>query len=146
MAPIRILAFSAARAILVAGLLSSCGPDLLAPADSSVTGSWALAGSVPNLSQIRVDMTQGDGGRIEGSWSGITDSGRFGCLKATCEVGGMVRGVNTALQVYLEIVGAGDFTGQLVSPTYLRGSIATPDAVAVELRRELARNPAVRSE
>ena len=102
--------------------LSSCGPDLLQPADSSVTGSWVLTGLIPNLSEIKVEMEQKANGRIEGNWTGVGGSGP-------------VKGLNSTLQVYIEIVGAGDFTGQLVTPTRLRGSITTPDPIAVELTR-----------
>ena len=115
--------------------LSSCGPDLLQPADSSVTGSWVLTGLIPNLSEIKVEMEQKANGLIEGDWSGVAGRAFAGCEREACPVSGPVKGLNSTLQVYIEIVGAGDFTGQLVTPTRLRGSIGTPDPIAVELTR-----------
>ncbi len=122
-------------AISFVAILSSCGPDLLKPADSSVTGSWVLTGLIPNLSEIKVEMDQKANGVIEGNWSGVAGRAFAGCLMEACPVSGPVKGLNSVLQVYIEIIGAGDFTGQLVTPTRLRGSIATPDPIAVELTR-----------
>lgn len=111
--------------IILPFLLVACGPELTEPGKPPVTGRWATADYIPSLTDLTLDLQQTDEGAISGFWSGHTAPGDYGCPKlplSGCRVKVMLNGEHTVLQIRLEILGAGTFTGQIEGDT-MRGHL-----------------------
>jgi len=103
----------------------ACGPELTEPADSNVTGAWMSPDTVDRIYNIRLDLAQDESGAVSGSWSGQADSVNGQCPADTgCAPTNDVTGSNTVLQLHLEILGAGTFTGQVIAADVFRGNFA----------------------
>lgn len=103
----------------------ACGPELTDPADSNVTGAWTSPDTVGGIYNIRLDLVQDESGGVSGSWSGQADSVNGQCPADTgCAPTNDVTGSNTVLQLHLEILGAGSFTGQVIAADAFRGNLA----------------------
>jgi hypothetical protein len=124
---VRDLAFPArwARVILLLLLAIGCGPELDDPSSKNITGHWVSSDTIGALSALTVDVSQTNDGKITGEWSGLFST------RATCPPGigsnptGPVNGRNTALLVHFSLLGAGDFEGQQVGSTTLRGGFVS---------------------
>jgi hypothetical protein len=103
----------------------ACGPELTDPADSNVTGVWTSADTVGGIYNVRLDLAQDESSGVTGRWSGQADSVNGQCPADTgCAPTNDVTGSNTVLQLHLEILGAGTFTGQVVTADAFRGNLA----------------------
>ena len=102
----------------------ACGPELTEPAASSVTGKWASADTVSSVSLIALDLVQAADGKVTGTWKGRAAPGSNSCPAAgpACPVSNVVTGSHTVLELRLDILGAGKFTGQLVGSA-LKGDL-----------------------
>ena len=112
-------------AATVASTGSGCGPPLTEPASSNVSGTWFAAGNSAGLSDVTVTLTQGTDGSISGNYSlTFNPGGPPSCpTSSPCAFSSTVTGANTAFQVFFELKDAGKFTGQLVTPTELKGAM-----------------------
>ncbi|MGZ3573065.1 MAG: hypothetical protein ACXWND_13905, partial [Gemmatimonadaceae bacterium] len=103
--------------------LVACGPPLSEPSSHDISGRWVTSAVIGPLTQIQIDITQNADGTLEGQWSGKTSSPDAPCPP---ELGssptGPVNGTNTVLEIRFEVLGAGDFQGQLADDQTLRGS------------------------
>jgi hypothetical protein len=74
------------------------------------------------VSKISMDIVQNSDGTVTGNWSGTT-------VPAACPPelnatpAGPVNGTNTVLDVRLALAGVGDFSGQLIDRSSLKGSL-----------------------
>ena len=109
---------------LLVAIVQSCGPALSEPNHQSISGHWTSTDAVGPVSNIALVITQSADGTIEGSWSA-----KFFPPTAKCPTGlnanatGPVNGTNTVLDVHLALLGVGDFRGQLIGQTTLKGGI-----------------------
>lgn len=125
--PVRDLTFPArwVQMILLSLLAVACGPELDAPSSKNITGHWVSSDIIGALSALTVDVTQTADGKITGEWSGLFST------RATCPPGigsnptGPVNGFNTALLVRFSMLGAGDFEGQQVDSSTMRGGFVS---------------------
>lgn len=103
----------------------ACGPELTDPADSNVTGAWTSPDTVGGIYNIRLDLTQEASGGVSGSWSGLGVQVDGQCpADVGCTPANDVTGSNTVLQLHLEVLGAGTFTGQVIAADAFRGNLA----------------------
>ena len=124
------VATTAMRTVWVAACataLFACGPELTDPADSNVTGAWTSPDTVGGIYNIRLDLTQDESGGVSGSWTGLGVQVDGQCPADTgCAPANNVTGSNTVLQLHLEVLGAGSFTGQVIAADAFRGNLARP--------------------
>jgi hypothetical protein len=125
--------FSVSRALGVAAVALatatvSCGPPLTDPATSNVSGTWFAAGPAAGFTNITVNLTQGSDGTISGTYSATSDPALQLCTTpGPCAVFGPVSGANTVFQVFFKLLGAGDFSGQLIDANELKGAMNRTD-------------------
>lgn len=117
---------SVAAALLFAGALAgtpACGRLPTDPSRSDLSGNWNSFDRDLYITNIQLRMIQPVPGRVEGRW---TAQGRVdgNCPPVVpCGDSGILRGRNEVSQVVLEILGAGDFVGELVKQDTLKGII-----------------------
>jgi hypothetical protein len=104
-------------------LAMGCSKDANAPdANTSVTGHWISSDTVEVITGFDVHIVQNDVGNISGNWVGKTKITNGRCdPNLGCSPTNGVFGGNVNLRVDLEILGAGSFTGQLVTRDELKG-------------------------
>ena len=120
-------------AICAALTASFCGPDLTDPGSVNVSGRWFAAGPAAGLSNITLTLNQDAAGNIDGMFSATGTAGEQSCpATGACALADTVRGANTVLQVNLILNKAGAFTGQLITPTVLRGALTQNVSEAIE--------------
>jgi hypothetical protein len=95
-------------------LFSACGPEPTEPAKTSLAGTWSSNANLFGLSNMRMTMVQEPKGIVSGGWTAT----RMG---VACAAFGDVIGRNLVAHVQIELVGAGQFEGNLVKPETLRG-------------------------
>lgn len=101
-----------------------CGPELNEPASSNVTGSWVSPDTARGATDFKLELTQTADGEITGFWSGHGIPVNGGCPPILgCEPNNTVVGSNTVIQVFLDLLGAGGFTGQVEPDGRLRGDL-----------------------
>lgn len=122
--------------------ISACGPELTEPADTDVSGTWTASGPAAGLTNVTAHLTQTPDGAITGTYTATGTQGPQFCPPAPpCSVAGTIAGANTVLQVYFELEHAGNFTGQIIGNSILRGAIERTNLVdAIEF--DLVPNPA----
>src|ERR1700716_35586 len=129
----RVAALSAATLLLSA---SFCGPELTTPGSVDVSGTWFGAGPAAGLSNITLVMTQTPDGHVSGTFTATGTSGPQVCpATGPCTLSSTIFGENTVLQVNLLLKDAGSFTGQVITPTHLRGTMTSTDNAIVEFDR-----------
>ena len=117
-------------------LASFCGPELTTPGSGDVTGTWFSAGPAVGLSNITMTLSQREAGIIKGTFTATGTPGLQTCPSpGPCALADTVRGVNTVLQVNLDLTGAGSFTGQLIAPSKLRGTMSMNLSSLIEFDR-----------
>jgi hypothetical protein len=117
----------AAVALSIATL--SCGPDLNSPASTDLSGTWFAVGPSAGFTNITVNVTQNADGTISGTYTATAAPslglcGPTAVSTAACPVTGTLTGANTVFQVFLAINGVGQFTGQLIGGTTLKGAMS----------------------
>jgi hypothetical protein len=110
----------------------SCGPELNSPASSDVSGTWFAAGPSAGFTNITVNVTQNPDGTISGTYTATADPslglcGSTAVSTAACLQTGTLTGANTVFQVFFAINGVGQFTGQLIGGTTLKGAMSRLD-------------------
>lgn len=104
--------------------LAACGPDLNSPASTSLSGKWKTSDSISFFYNIKMDIAQTPGGDVSGTWNSLFTGGHLSCPEGSiCPASNTVSGRNTVVGVSVEILGIGDFTGQLENGNVLRGDI-----------------------
>lgn len=110
--------------VLAAIVPLGCGPELTDVGNADVTGIWSGKNTVGVITDIRLELVQGEDGSVTGTWSGKATPPASGCPP---ELGSsptnVVTGSSTVTEVRLEILGAGLYAGNLIAPTVMRGSI-----------------------
>jgi hypothetical protein len=113
---------------LVLAAAISCGPELTAPGDTNVSGSWFADGPSAGLTNVTITLTQTEDGTIMGTYSGTGTPGPQFCPPTPpCSISGTIAGSNTVLQVFFELEHAGKFTGQVTEGSTLRGAMQRID-------------------
>jgi hypothetical protein len=129
----RVAALSATLVVLSA---SFCGPELTTPSSVNVSGTWFGAGPAAGLSNITMVLTQAADGYLGGTFTATGTSGPQVCpATGTCTLSSTINGANTVLQVNLVLTDAGTFTGQIVTPTHIRGTMASSYGAIIEFDR-----------
>ena len=126
----------AALAFAIAAI--GCGPDLNAPASSNVSGTWFAPGPAAGFTNITVNLTQTPDGMISGTYTATSDPSLGLCPAGLvpCVVSSTLTGANTVFQVFLQLNGAGQFTGQLLGQTTLKGAMNRIDVTqAIEFTK-----------
>ncbi len=128
-----IVALFAALAPLVA---TACGPELTTPGDSDVSGTWFAAGPAAGMTNITMVLDQTSDGQVTGTFTATGTQGQQVCpTTGPCMISSTINGANTVLQVNLELKDAGTFTGQVITPTKLRGTMTRNENSLVEFDR-----------
>lgn len=108
--------------------LAACGPELNSPASSSLSGKWQTADAVSFFFNIKMDIAQTPAGDITGGWTSLLAGGFLSCPETqVCSAANTVSGRNTVLAINMEILGMGNFSGQLEPDGSLRGDISRFD-------------------
>jgi hypothetical protein len=129
----RVAALSAALLVLTA---SSCGPELTTPGSVDVSGTWFGAGPAAGLSNITMVLTQTSDAHVSGTFAATGTPGPQVCpATGPCKLSSTINGENTVLQVNLVLQSAGTFTGQIITPTHLRGTMTSIGNALIEFDR-----------
>ena len=127
------LGMCAAVAVLSAAL---CGPELNAPGSGDVSGTWTAPGPAAGMTDITLALVQTPDGVIAGNFTATGSPNLQVCPQTgPCLLSSTVEGVNTVLQVNLELRDAGTFTGQLVAADRLRGTMTRIENTIIEFNR-----------
>lgn len=131
--------FSFIRVALIgitAGSILACGPELNTPGSGDVSGTWTAPGPAGGLTDITLVLQQAGDGTVTGTFQATGTPSLQKCPSTgACALASTVEGVNTVLQVNLELVGAGSFTGQLITSTRLRGTMSHTVSGVIEFTR-----------
>jgi hypothetical protein len=104
--------------------LGSCGPALTTPSSTNITGTWVSPGPAAGLTNVTVVLTQSSDGTVSGTYTATgTPNVQFCPATGPCAISGTLSGVNTVFQVFLDLANAGQFTGQLITGTELKGAM-----------------------
>ena len=124
-------------ALLIACIgLSGCGPELTTPGRTNVSGTWFAAGPAAGMTNITMVLAQAADGHVTGTFTATGTQGLQVCpTTGPCSLSSTINGVNTVLQVNLELKDAGTFTGQVITPTALRGAMSRTDISPVSFDR-----------
>src|SRR4051812_27164717 len=107
---------------LVIAVTSGCGPSLTQPSQVNITGRWAARDSIGPLIHVQMDITQKPDGTVTGQWTGDVSPPNPVCPPGLGSSAlGPVSGTNTVLEVHLSLLGAGEFEGQAIDATTLKG-------------------------
>ena len=105
-------------------ILVTCGPPLTEPSSHNISGQWISSDRIGPIYDISMDISQTPAGDVSGKWAGKASPSNAACPGGLgTNPTGPVSGTNKALGLNLAVVGAGDFQGQVISPTALRGSV-----------------------
>jgi hypothetical protein len=111
-------------AALVAAITVSCGPPLTDPGNGDVSGTWFSPGPAAGLTNVSINLTQTQDGTISGTYTATgTPSLQVCPATGSCAITGTVTGANTVFQVFFDLKDAGQFTGQLITATELKGAM-----------------------
>ena len=126
-------------ALLIACIgLSGCGPELTTPGSTNVSGTWFAAGPAAGMSNITMVLVQASDGHVTGTFTATGTQGQQVCpTTGPCTLSSTINGVNTVLQVNLELKDAGTFTGQVITPMELRGTMTRTDNSLISFDRML---------
>jgi len=136
--PHRNLISRPAAFIALATLLgaSACGPELTTPGETDVSGTWFAAGPAAGMTSITMILSQTSDGHVTGTFIATGTQGQQVCpTTGPCLLSSTINGANTVLQVNLELKDAGTFTGQVTTPTTLRGTMTRNENTLVEFNR-----------
>ena len=76
------------------------------------------------MTNITVVLTQTSDGNISGTYTATgTPNVQFCPATGPCAISGTLTGLNTVFQVFLDLANAGQFTGQLITGTELKGAM-----------------------
>jgi len=107
----------------------SCGPELTTPASTDVSGTWFAAGPAAGLTNVTMTLIQNSDGTISGTYTATgTPNLQFCPATGPCAISGTISGVNSVFQVFFELRDAGQFTGQLIDGSTLKGAMNRIDS------------------
>ena len=119
--------------------LSGCGPELTTPGDTNVSGTWFAAGPAAGMTNVTMVLKQTSDGHVTGTFTATGTPGQQACPPVIgigpCTLSSTIDGANTVLQVNLELKDGGTFTGQVIAPTVLRGTMTRNESVLMEFNR-----------
>jgi hypothetical protein len=85
------------------------------------------------MTNMSITLTQAADGSLTGAYTAIGTASLQVCpATAPCTISSTVSGVNTVLQVFINMKDAGIFTGQVIAPGTMKGAmqrVNTIDAV-----------------
>jgi hypothetical protein len=112
------------RPLMLLVVFAACGPPLTQPSSQNISGHWTSTDHIGPVFNLEMVISQTADGTITGTWAGKVSPPHPVCppdLEATSA--GTITGTNTVIGVNLAILGTGDFQGQVIDGTTLRGSI-----------------------
>ena len=113
-----------AVAVIAAGVIA-CGPELIEPGDTDISGPWFSSGPAVGLTDVTINFVQTADGDLQGTFTATGTPGYQVCpATGPCNISGTLEGSNTVLQVYFELQAAGKFTGQVIAGNNLRGAMS----------------------
>jgi hypothetical protein len=107
----------------LAVVFAACGPPLTQPSSLDLSGRWTSTDHIGPVFNLEVVIRQNADGTIVGTWASDVSPPHPACppdLSATSS--GTVSGSNTIIGVQFSLLGVGDFQGQAIDSTALRGS------------------------
>jgi hypothetical protein len=114
------------RSIRLWGLVvvfAACGPPLTEPSAVDLTGRWTSVDHVGPVFNFEMIIHQSSDGTIVGTYSSDVSPPHPPCPPDISDKAvGTVDGNNAIIGVQLSLKGVGDFQGQVVSDSTLRGS------------------------
>ena len=114
------------RACALAVVVSACGPALSEPSPVNLTGRWTSVDHLGALSNLEVIINQTPDGALAGTWSSDVSPPHPPCPPDVSDRGtGTIGGSNTVVAVQFALLGAGDFQGQVIDGTQMRGSLTS---------------------
>ncbi|MCR4332896.1 MAG: hypothetical protein NUV34_09390 [Sulfuricaulis sp.] len=115
--------WAAIAAIVMAAL--ACGPELTTPSSTNISGTWTSSDIAAGVTDFVLVLSQASDGALTGSWSGRALEVNGACpAELGCAPANNIVGSNTVLQVYVDLIGLGAFTGQTESDVHFRGHLA----------------------
>ncbi|MDQ6770491.1 MAG: hypothetical protein M3Z54_10950 [Gemmatimonadota bacterium] len=128
----------AATIVAICATLSAsfCGPELTTPGDTDISGTWFAGGPAAGMTNITMVLHQSPDGHVIGTFTATGTQGQQVCpATGPCALSSTIDGVNTVLQVNLVLTDGGTFTGQVIAPTILRGTMTRNENTLVEFNR-----------
>lgn len=110
----------------LAVVFAACGPPLTQPSSLDLSGRWTSADHIGPVFNLEVVIRQNADGTIVGTWAGDVSPPNPACPPALgASPAGTVRGSNTVVGVLVSLLGIGDFQGQAINSTTLKGSFVS---------------------
>jgi hypothetical protein len=120
--PAKVLRWIRSGALLV--VFTACGPPLTQPSSVNLTGHWTSTDHIGQVFNLDVILVQNADGTITGTWVSDVALPLPVCPpELSARSNGPVKGNNTVIGVTLSVLGIGDFQGQAIGSSTLRGSI-----------------------
>jgi hypothetical protein len=108
---------------LVVAFFVACGPPLTQPSSLDLTGHWTSADHIGPVFNLDVVIRQNPDGTITGTWASDVSPPNPVCPpQLSARSVGTVSGSSTVLGVQFSLLGVGDFQGQAIDSTTLKGS------------------------
>jgi hypothetical protein len=102
----------------------SCGPELTQAGSTDVSGTWFAPGPAAGLTNVTMTLVQNSDGTISGTYTATgTDGLQFCPATGPCAIAGTISGSNSVFQIFFELQDAGQFTGQLIGGSTLKGAM-----------------------
>jgi hypothetical protein len=111
------------RPLVLVVVIAVCGPPLTQPSSQNLTGRWTSADHIGPVFNLEMIIRQNSDGTIVGTWSSHVAPVNPACPPGLGDTvaAGIVSGTNTVLEVRLAVLGAGDFQGQAIDSSTIRG-------------------------
>ena len=111
------------RHLALVVVFTACGPPLTTPSSLNLTGRWTSTDHIGPVFNLEMIIRQSPDGTITGTWDSDVAPPHPPCPPDISDRGvGTVDGTNTVVGVQFSLKGAGDFQGQAVDGTTMRGA------------------------
>ena len=121
-----IKVFGRIRPWVLVVAFAACGPPLTQPSSLDLTGLWTSGDQMGPVFNLEVVIRQNPDGTIVGTWASDISPPHPACPPDLGDRAvGTLGGTNTVIGVGLSLVGAGDFQGQAINSTTLKGSFVS---------------------